>query len=73
MVLAHMYTAVTHPLICLFLGDLLNLVQQLPNSQLHFVQFLLGSNLCIVDSMLTNRDVQMNSLYEQACKDRCKV
>lgn len=59
----HSYTLdCTHPLVCLFLGDLLNLVQELPNPQLQLTQLLFGCNLAIVDCMFPNRNFQVNTL-----------
>ena len=49
------------PLVVLLLGDLLYLVQELPHPKLQLGQFLLLCNICIVYSVLSNLDVQMDS------------
>lgn len=52
----------TNPLIVLLLGDLVDLVQQLPHPQLQLSQLVLLRYRRVVDSVLAYLDVQVNSL-----------
>jgi hypothetical protein len=47
----------SHPLVVLLLGDLLDLVQQLTDTQLQFGQLLFLRDVCVVDCMLSHLDV----------------
>lgn len=53
----------TYPLIVLLFLDLIHLLHQLSHPQLQLRQLVFGSDFCIVVCMLTNLDVQVNTLY----------
>ena len=54
----------THPLVVLLLGDLLHLVQQLPNPQLQLRQLLLPRHVGVVHGVLSHQDVKVHALGE---------
>jgi len=49
------------PLVVLLLGDLLNLIQKLAHSQLKLCQLLFLSNIGIINCVLANLDVKVDS------------
>lgn len=55
-----------YPLIVLFLGDLLDLVEQLADAQLQLGQFLLLCHLGIVDGVLADLNVQVDAQLRAA-------
>ena len=59
----------TDPLVRLLLGDLFNLVKELPDSQLQLIQLLFGSDLSIIHGMLTDGNVKVNSLCVITCTE----
>ena len=52
----------SHPLVVLLLGDLLGLVEELTDSKLELRKFLLLSDVSVIDGVLANLDVEVNSL-----------
>ena len=50
----------THPLVVLFLGDLLDLVQQLPDPELQLGQLFVFGQVGVVNGVLPHRDVQVD-------------
>ena len=52
----------SHPLVVLLLGDLLSLVEELADSKLELRKFLLLSDVSVIDGVLANLDVEVNSL-----------
>lgn len=55
----------THPLIVLLFLDLIHLLHQLSHPQLQLRQLVFGCDFCIVVCMLTNLDVQVNTLHQK--------
>ena len=54
-----------HPLVVLLLGDLLDLVEELPDAELELAQLLLLRHVRVVDGVLADLDVQMDTLEEK--------
>ena len=52
----------SHPLVVLLLGDLLSLVEELTDSKLELRKFLLLSDVSVINGVLANLDVEVNSL-----------
>ena len=50
----------THPLVVLFLGDLLDLVEELADAQLQLRQLLVLGQVGVVDGVLPHGDVQVD-------------
>lgn len=53
-------------LIILFLGDLLDLIQELTDSQLQLCELLLLCDVCVIDGMLSDLNVKMNAKLRSA-------
>ena len=51
----------THPLVVLFLGDLLDLVEELADAQLQLRQLLVLGQVGVVDGVLPHLDVEVDS------------
>ena len=56
----------SHPLIVLLFGDLLSLVEELTDSKLELRKFLLLSDVSVIDGVLANLDVEVNSQLSSA-------
>ena len=52
----------THPLVILFLRDLLHLVEKLPDAKLELGQLFLLRDVGVVDGVLSDLDVKVHSL-----------
>ena len=62
-----------YPLVVLLLAYLLDVVEQLADAQLQLGELLLASHLAIVDGILADFDVQMNTERGAAAKPRRRV
>ena len=54
-----------HPLVVLLLGDLLDLVEELPDAELELAQLLLLRHVRVVDGVLADLDVQVDALEQK--------
>ena len=51
-------------MVVLLLGDLLNLIKELPDAELQLAELLLLGHVGVVDGVLADLDVQVDALQE---------
>lgn len=54
----------SYPLVVLLLADLLHLIKKLSHSKLQLCEFVFSLHLLVVHCMLSNINVQVNSLQQ---------